>query len=230
MSKQSEVICKACKEPIKKGALRCPHCQADQRNWFRRHILITIFIIIPFTFTMIVVAMSDTSEEPVTVNYRKTPKPTAEELAKIVPVFLANDFDKKSIADIKKKYGKPTSERVQNLPLVSYLNYQKDGVELQTEYLSNDKRVFGAIVNLTGEKCSPNTAKEQVLHEKLLKMVGIEYDQSKAWKFVEAGNKWMVKDYYNWENVTITCANSGDGYSYIIGFDSKGFMDRMRNL
>lgn len=42
--------CSHCKEPILTGAKRCKHCNADLRNWFNRHPVITIlvaFLVIP---------------------------------------------------------------------------------------------------------------------------------------------------------------------------------------
>ena len=33
--------CKSCKSEIDEKATKCPHCQTDQRSWFRRHPLLT---------------------------------------------------------------------------------------------------------------------------------------------------------------------------------------------
>ena len=38
--------CKSCKSDIDAKASRCPHCQADQRGWFRRHPIWTIILIV----------------------------------------------------------------------------------------------------------------------------------------------------------------------------------------
>ena len=35
------VNCKACGKEIAKGVKKCPHCGKDQRNWFRRHKILT---------------------------------------------------------------------------------------------------------------------------------------------------------------------------------------------
>lgn len=37
--------CKKCKTDIDNKATKCPHCQSDQRNWFRRHPVWTFFIL-----------------------------------------------------------------------------------------------------------------------------------------------------------------------------------------
>jgi len=33
--------CKACQKEIDDKAKKCPHCQTDQRGWFRRHLILT---------------------------------------------------------------------------------------------------------------------------------------------------------------------------------------------
>lgn len=36
--------CKSCQSEIDDKAKKCPHCQTDQRNWFARHIILTILL------------------------------------------------------------------------------------------------------------------------------------------------------------------------------------------
>src|SRR6266496_4251790 len=38
--------CKSCKTEIDAKATKCPHCQTDQRNWFRRHPVITGILVL----------------------------------------------------------------------------------------------------------------------------------------------------------------------------------------
>jgi archaellum component FlaG (FlaF/FlaG flagellin family) len=38
--------CRSCKSDIDDKATKCPFCQTDQRNWFRRHPIITIFVVL----------------------------------------------------------------------------------------------------------------------------------------------------------------------------------------
>lgn len=38
--------CKYCKKDIEKGAKRCEHCQADLRNWFVRHKILTTLLVL----------------------------------------------------------------------------------------------------------------------------------------------------------------------------------------
>ncbi len=38
--------CKSCKKEIDAKATKCPHCRADQRNWFRRHPILTGLLVL----------------------------------------------------------------------------------------------------------------------------------------------------------------------------------------
>ena len=38
--------CKSCKTEIDAKATKCPHCQTDQRSWFRRHPILTALLVI----------------------------------------------------------------------------------------------------------------------------------------------------------------------------------------
>src|SRR5688500_14207621 len=37
--------CKSCKTEIDANATKCPHCQTDQRSWFRRHPILTALLV-----------------------------------------------------------------------------------------------------------------------------------------------------------------------------------------
>lgn len=36
--------CKSCQKEIDEKATKCPHCQSDQRNWFRKHPVLTVIL------------------------------------------------------------------------------------------------------------------------------------------------------------------------------------------
>jgi len=38
--------CKSCKTEIDAKATKCPHCQTDQRGWFRRHPILTVILVL----------------------------------------------------------------------------------------------------------------------------------------------------------------------------------------
>ena len=40
--------CPKCKEEVIKGAKKCKHCGADLRNWFMRHKIISVFLVLMF--------------------------------------------------------------------------------------------------------------------------------------------------------------------------------------
>ncbi len=39
-------ICKSCRKEIDSKAKKCPHCRADQRNWFLRHPILTGILVL----------------------------------------------------------------------------------------------------------------------------------------------------------------------------------------
>jgi len=38
--------CKSCQTEIDSKASKCPHCQADQRNWFAKHKVLTVILVL----------------------------------------------------------------------------------------------------------------------------------------------------------------------------------------
>ncbi|UZQ50619.1 DUF4352 domain-containing protein [Clostridium kluyveri] len=46
MENKNVTKCKACDADIAKGVNKCPHCGKDQRNWFMRHKVLSIIIIL----------------------------------------------------------------------------------------------------------------------------------------------------------------------------------------
>lgn len=38
--------CKSCQSEIDSKASKCPHCQADQRGWFRKHPILTVILVV----------------------------------------------------------------------------------------------------------------------------------------------------------------------------------------
>ncbi|HEY2004678.1 MAG TPA: DUF4352 domain-containing protein [Candidatus Saccharimonadia bacterium] len=52
--------CKSCKQEIDDKATKCPHCQADQRNWFGRHKIMTG--VLGFILLIIIISASSSSK------------------------------------------------------------------------------------------------------------------------------------------------------------------------
>jgi RNA polymerase subunit RPABC4/transcription elongation factor Spt4 len=70
--------CRSCKTEIDNKATKCPHCQSDQRNWFRRHPIWTFFIlclVLPPFFSSFF-----SSQENVKKQLEPTPTPNAEQI------------------------------------------------------------------------------------------------------------------------------------------------------
>lgn len=47
------ITCPKCKETIQNGAKKCKHCWADLRNWFRKHYIITTFLVLVLLWSII---------------------------------------------------------------------------------------------------------------------------------------------------------------------------------
>jgi len=54
--------CKSCQTEIDAKAKKCPHCQADQRGWFRRHPILTGLFVIIIVFIVIGAASGGSSK------------------------------------------------------------------------------------------------------------------------------------------------------------------------
>ena len=101
--------CKSCQTEIDDKAKKCPHCQADQRNWFAKHPILTVII------TLVVISIfgssgggkSSTSNTPVEQNENQLqsvkPEVTAEE---VNATKFADEFDANQVAAETKWGGK----------------------------------------------------------------------------------------------------------------------------
>jgi hypothetical protein len=69
--------CKSCKQEIDSKATKCPHCQADQRNWFSRHKVITAIVAIIVFLGIIGAASSggNTTEKAADVSTKTSSEP-----------------------------------------------------------------------------------------------------------------------------------------------------------
>jgi hypothetical protein len=60
--------CKSCQKEIDPKATKCPHCQSDQRNWFMRHKITTVILVL----ILIGIASSGSSSKTTTSSTQKT--------------------------------------------------------------------------------------------------------------------------------------------------------------
>ncbi len=105
--------CKKCHEEIQDEAKKCKHCSADLRNWFVRHKVITVILVL-LLLGIIGSAMDDndgTTKKDTSSNLQSPPK-TIQQLSqptepiKIKITELADDFDANQVAAEAKWKGK----------------------------------------------------------------------------------------------------------------------------
>ena len=101
--------CKSCQSEIDEKATKCPHCQADQRSWFRRHPIVTGLLVLS-VIGIIGVAGSGGGEngessQPAS-EVVETEEPAVQEPIKINVRELADDFDANQVAAENKWNGK----------------------------------------------------------------------------------------------------------------------------
>lgn len=92
------VPCKACEKEIAKGVKKCPNCGKDQRNWFRRHKILTFFGVIILIGILSSLGGGEESDTSDTASNSKTDSDT-KATAKKEKVYKVNDavvIDKKS--------------------------------------------------------------------------------------------------------------------------------------
>ncbi len=54
--------CPFCKKDISSDAIKCPHCQSELRSWFRRHPIVTGFLLIFIVFPITMGIFSNTTD------------------------------------------------------------------------------------------------------------------------------------------------------------------------
>lgn len=102
--------CKSCMKDIDAKAKKCPYCQADQRNWFRKHPILTgIFGLIIF-FVVIGVAgskggSSNTTSDTGNSTANATQAPKTPPMV-VDATALVGEYDKNKLAAQDKYTGK----------------------------------------------------------------------------------------------------------------------------
>jgi len=103
--------CKGCQKEIDDKAKKCPYCQTDQRNWFRRHPILTglgVFV----AFIVIVGVLGSSTEDKSVPTTR--PEITGEEIVAPTPEIpisvnlrsFLTEFDSNQLAAEEKWSGK----------------------------------------------------------------------------------------------------------------------------
>ena len=100
--------CKSCQMEIDQKASKCPHCQADQRNWFAKHPILTVIlalIIIGILSPKDKSTSESTTNNPAAETTLASPTPLPEP-EKITAKELADSFDENQVAAETKWGGK----------------------------------------------------------------------------------------------------------------------------
>lgn len=150
--------CKSCQSDIDEKAKKCPKCQADQRNWFVKHKIITAILII----ILISIASSngnkdvkksfDQGKQDALQQQTSDVSPSIENNTTIAPTKMikSNDDTKKSpTAVVENKSSDTLSQKNAVRKAKSYLDYSgfsRSGLIKQLEYekFSHEDAVYGA--------------------------------------------------------------------------------------
>ena len=101
--------CPKCKEDIQPGAKKCKHCQADLRNWFVKHKIVT-GILVFFGIAIIASAFNNPDSSNVSENSASTGNLQAEKVTEapisITAVELADAYEKNEVKADKDYKGK----------------------------------------------------------------------------------------------------------------------------
>jgi len=98
MAEQETKSCPKCKETIQKGATKCKNCGSDLRNWFSRHKIITVIIIL-ILLSLIKNAISEPQATPSRKQPLSASQPVVQEAAiKITASDLYAQYEANEIA------------------------------------------------------------------------------------------------------------------------------------
>jgi len=122
--------CKKCQTEIDDKATKCPHCQSDQRNWFKRHPILTGILILIFAAIGISAAGNGSSKTSNQSNQstpsssqasnQPAPKSSKSDLMK------QNDPDAKHLATFGSEYVGKSFTLYAYIKTATYYNYGFD--------------------------------------------------------------------------------------------------------
>ncbi len=96
--------CKSCQTEIDSKAKKCPHCQADQRNWFIKHKILTGILVV--VVIVIISNMSGGEKNSSTTKTNKNKTEITQTSTVITAKELADDFDANQVSAEAKWDGK----------------------------------------------------------------------------------------------------------------------------
>lgn len=124
--------CKSCQTEIDSKASKCPHCQADQRNWFAKHKILTV--ILALILIGIVSSSGNKGGSSNSSNSNSTKTESNNVVAKIGEAVTANDlsFTVTDISKAKSLGNSYTKKESQGTFNVITLNIKNTGKETAT--------------------------------------------------------------------------------------------------
>lgn len=144
--------CKSCQKEIDSKATKCPHCQSDQRNWFMKHKITTVILVI------IVLAMASGNSGTKTQNQQTGANQKAAE------------SKSPKVAGIK--------EPVQDDNLVFTVNSISKAKQIGNTFTQKNAQGTFYVVNITIENKGNKTATFDSSMAKVKDGQGREFDRS----------------------------------------------------
>ncbi len=136
-------VCKSCRSEIDSKAKKCPKCQADQRNWFRRHPILTGVLIL--VIIGIVGSASGGSKNTETTNggSQSSQKQEVKQEPTIIEASaLVSEFDKNKLS-ANEKY---KDKLVQTTGYIKNISNDVTGSYYLSLNPNNDQYYFGTTI------------------------------------------------------------------------------------
>jgi len=145
--------CKSCQTEIDAKAKKCPHCQADQRNWFGRHPIITGLLAVILIFGVIGAiggskgsntnSTSATTNSQPSANAGAATQPAVKQAPMVVDATaLIGEYDKNKLA-AQDKY---TGKTVQTTAIIDNISSDITGNYFLSLKPSNDQYYAGTSI------------------------------------------------------------------------------------
>ena len=89
--------CKSCQKEIDKKASKCPYCQTDQRNWFAKHPILTVLLVLFVLGIFVAVSGNKGTSTTKSTTSKTEAEPTKVEVLKVDALAFVTEFDKNQL-------------------------------------------------------------------------------------------------------------------------------------
>jgi hypothetical protein len=147
--------CKSCKTEIDSKATKCPHCQADQRTWFRRHPILTGVLIL---FVIVIIGGSADGNKnraypqaPATITFTNAEQKDPDNKIAKVKQEIENDITKLKATGKPKSLSQPspTSAIIVIDAVILVAEYDKNKVAAQERYTGKIIQTTAYVQNIS---------------------------------------------------------------------------------